>query len=69
MNLTAPGAVAALQSAFLEMLEAGAAGMAAFEEEALGLARRCAAEAMGRALTEWDRGLRLNLNLNLPRFR
>lgn len=61
MNLTVPGAVAALESAFLEMLGAGAADMAAFEEEAIGLARRCAAEAMGLALTEWDRGLRRSL--------
>lgn len=31
MNLTAPGAVAALQSAFLEMLREGPSDIAAFE--------------------------------------
>lgn len=61
MNLTVPGAVAALESAFLEMLSGGRLDMAAFEEEALGLARRCAAEAMGRALAERDRELRRSL--------
>lgn len=61
MNLTAPGAVAALRSAFLEMLREGPSDIAAFEGDAVGLARRCAAEAMGLALTDRDREPRRSL--------
>lgn len=55
MNLTASGAVAALRSAFLEMLRDGPSDIAAFEGGAVGLARRCAAEAMGLAPADRDR--------------
>jgi len=56
-NLTAPGAVAALSQAFVEILGEGCASFAEFEDRALSLARRSAAEAMSRALEERDRAL------------
>ena len=56
-NLTVPGAVLALSQAFSDMLSVGCASFAEFEEKALELARRSAAEAMSRALEEFDREL------------
>ena len=52
MNLTAPAAVAALESAFLDMLREGPAGFGAFESGARSLALACCAEAMSRALDD-----------------
>ena len=57
MNLTVPGAVAALESAFSELLRESPAGFEAFEGSAKRLADACCAEAMGRALEARDREL------------
>ena len=57
MNLTVPGAVAALESAFSELLRESPAGFEAFEGAAKRLADACCAEAMGRALEARDREL------------
>lgn len=55
MNLTAPAAVAALETAFLDMLRSESGGFGAFESEARPVALSCCAEAMPRALEERDR--------------
>ena len=57
MNLTAPAAVAALETAFLDMLREGPGGSGAFEFGARSVALPCCAEAMSRALEERDREL------------
>ena len=57
MNLTVPAAVAALESAFLDMLREGPAGFGAFESEARSVALASCAEAMSRALEARDREL------------
>ncbi len=55
MNLTAPAAVAALETAFLDMLRSESGGFGAFESEARPVALSCCAEAMPCALEERDR--------------
>ena len=50
MNLTAPAAVAAFETAFLDMLRAEPGGFGAFESEARSVALASCAEAMSRAL-------------------
>lgn len=57
MNLTAPAAVAALVTAFLDMLRAEPGGFGAFESEARSVALASCAEAMSRALEARDREL------------
>lgn len=57
MNLTAPAAVAALETVFLNMLRSESGGFGAFESEARPVALSCCAEAMSRALEERDREL------------
>lgn len=57
MNLTAPAAVAALETAFLDMLGAEPGGFGAFESEARSVALASCAEAMSRALEARDREL------------
>lgn len=57
MNLTVPAAVAALETAFLDMLGEGPGGFGAFESGARSVALSCCAEAMSRALEERDREL------------
>lgn len=57
MNLTVPGAVAALEAAFSELLRESPRGFEAFESSARRLANACCAEAMGRALEARDREL------------
>ena len=57
MNLTVPGAVAALESAFSELLRESPRGFEAFESSAKRIADACCAEAMGRALGARDREL------------
>ena len=57
MNLTAPAAVAALETAFLDMLRAEPGGFGAFESEARSVALASCAEAMSRALEARDREL------------
>lgn len=54
MNLTVPGAVAALESAFSELRRDSPLGFAAFEERAKEVALGCCAEAMGRLLEARD---------------
>lgn len=57
-NLIVEGAASALAAAFGEMLSSGGCtSFAEFEERALGVARRSAAEAMSRALAARDREL------------
>lgn len=48
MNLTAPAAVAALETAFLDMLRAESGGFGAFESEARSVALACCAEVRPR---------------------
>lgn len=57
MNLTAPAAVAALETAFLDMLRAERGGFGAFESGARSVALASCAEAMSRALEARDREL------------
>lgn len=57
MNLTAPAAVAAFETAFLDMLRAEPGGFGAFESEARSVALASCAEAMSRALEARDREL------------
>ncbi|MEE0475526.1 MAG: UPF0236 family protein, partial [Collinsella stercoris] len=57
MNLTAPAAVAAFETAFLDMLREGPGGFGAFESEARSVALASCAEAMSRALEARDREL------------
>lgn len=57
MILTAPAAVAALETAFLDMLRSESRDFGAFESEARPVALSCCAEAMPRALEERDREL------------
>lgn len=57
MNLTVPGAVAALESAFSELLRGSPPGFESFEASAKRIADACCAEAMGRALEARDREL------------
>lgn len=57
MNLTAPAAVAALETAFLDILGAEPGGFGAFESEARSVALASCAEAMSRALEARDREL------------
>ncbi len=47
MNLTVPGAVAALESAFSELLRGSPPGFESFEASAKRIANACCAEAMG----------------------
>lgn len=57
MNLTVPAAVAALETAFLDMLREGPGGFGAFESGARSVALASCAEAMSRALEARDREL------------
>ena len=57
MNLTAPAAVAALETAFPGMLREGPGGFGAFESGERSVALSCCAEAMSRALEARDREL------------
>ena len=57
MNLTVPGAVAVLESAFSELLRGSPPGFESFEASAKRIANACCAEAMGRALEARDREL------------
>ena len=57
MNLTAPAAVAAFETAFLDMLREGPGGFGAFESGARSVALASCAEAMSRALEARDREL------------
>ena len=57
MNSTVPGAFAALESAFSELLAASPLGFEAFESQAKTIALSCCVEAMGKALKTRDREL------------
>lgn len=57
MNLTVPAAVAALRTAFLDLLREGPGDFGAFEDGARSIAMACCARAMSESLEERDREL------------